>query len=115
MKEELIIAYIVNELDGKEKARVEEWIAVDDSHVDYYLGLREAWVHAMRAGKINHFDAEQGWREFKYKLRAKKRNIFLVRNLSRIAGAAAAMLVLFFGLYSLIKPIPQIKEFHATN
>lgn len=115
MKEELIIAYIVNELEGKEKARVEDWIASDDSHLDYYLDLREAWIDAMNSGKTNLFDTEKGWGEFKYRIRAKKRNLFLVRSLSRIAGAAAAVLVLFFGLYSLIKPIPRINEFHAAN
>ncbi len=115
MKDQLIIAYIVNELEATEKARVEDWIASNDRNVDHYLELREAWINAMNTGANHNFDAQKGWNEFKYKIRAKRRNVFLKQSLTRIAGAAAAMLVLFFGLYGLIKPIASINEYHATN
>lgn len=115
MKDEKIIAYIVGELEEGEKDRVEQWIAQSDDNTRYYHDLRNAWVDALLSGEKNSlFDVTKGWNEFVSRIKAQQRRKTIKRRLIRVTSAAAAAIVLFFGVYHFLKPTAEIKKFEAA-
>lgn len=117
MKDELIIAYILNELGEDEKVRVEEWIAASDDNTQYYHQLRDAWVKAMMASDYKHssFNTTRGWEEFLNCVKSHKKRHTIHKRLTYISGIAAAAAVILFGVFSLLKPEQEYKVYSASG
>lgn len=116
MKDNKIISYITGDLEGEEKARVEEWIVQNDDNSKYYHEMRDAWVDALLSEEKNSlFDVTKGWNEFVSRIKTQQRRKTIKRRLIRVTSAAAAAIVLFFGAYHFLKPTAEIKKFEATS
>ncbi|MCF8232474.1 MAG: FecR domain-containing protein [Bacteroidales bacterium] len=117
MKDELIIAYILNELGKDEQARVEGWITASDENTRYYHQLRDAWVKAMMANdyKYSFFNTTKGWEEFLSRVKAHKKRHIIRRRLTYVSGIAAAAAVVLFGVFSLLKPDHQEYKAYSAS
>lgn len=94
--EELIIGFLNQELDAKQQAELEEWLAQDPDHRKYFYELSEIWSTAV-IPSAPEGQKEQAYDRFRQRVHKKKQSRRLFLRYSRIAAAVIAG-ALFMGL-----------------
>lgn len=87
--DELITAYLNNELNEEQRAELEQWIAADVAHKQYFYEMTEVWL-ASAATAGSKKESDRAYRHFEYRLshtkQSKKVSFYFIR-------VAAAVLV----------------------
>lgn len=91
--DELIVGYLTHELNEKEQAELENWLAQDDAHKSYLREMTEIWISSPSpsATKSNR---EEAYLRFKQRVDKKKNNKHQLLRWSRTAAAVLAGIVL---------------------
>lgn len=100
--DQLLIAYLLNELDNSSKEQVEQWVAESDDNLKKYQQISKIWQVSENSVHLN-FNANKAWDKVSAQIETKH---FFQNHWFR----AAAILLILIGSYSIIKNINNTPE-----
>ncbi len=104
----LIIRYLEGEIKEEEIRTLQHWMAQSEKNFSLFSQFKESWL---QAGCEQRFRTAQAWQKVESRIGGRYRRLWL-----RIAGSAAAVMLLGMGTYFLLsdrtnlKPAPLVAE-----
>lgn len=97
--DELITAYLNNELDKGQRVELEKWVAADTAHKQYFYEMTEVWL-AANATAGNKEESERAFQHFRGRISVpQKVQRFSLRFIRIAAAVFAGMLLLGTGYF----------------
>lgn len=105
--DELITAYLNNELKEEQRAELEQWIAADVAHKQYFYEMTEVWL-ASAAIAGSKKESDRAYRHFRGRITASPKSKSYSLRFIRVAAAIlAGVLLLGTGYYLGNNPLKQ--------
>lgn len=103
--DELIAAYLNNELNKEQRIELEKWVAADAAHKRYFYEMTEIWL-AANATAGSKEESERAFQHFRGRISTPRKGQRFSLRFSRIAAAVfAGMLLLGTGYYLGNQPL----------
>ena len=107
--DELLMAYLLNELDDNSVAQVEQWISASDENGAKFEQIQKIWQSAELSNL--HFDTESAWNKVSDKI--EKKSIF-IKNWISIAATIILLTGSYFVFQYINKPL-ETTTLYANN
>lgn len=110
--DDLLVKYLLEETDKREKASVEEWINADIAHKIHYEQLQKIWAESAKLSAGSPPE-EAAWGRFQQRVHSAIPSENKIRKLNRrrwLAVAASVFIVVGCGLWYILQSQPFISE-----
>ena len=92
--DELIVAYLNNELNKEQRIELEKWVAADAAHKQYFYEMTEIWL-AANATAGSKEESERAFQHFRGRISTPRKGQRFSLRFIRIAAAVFAGMLLW--------------------
>jgi ferric-dicitrate binding protein FerR (iron transport regulator) len=113
----VLLRYINNEATDEDMLIIREWLDEDPSHITYLQELRLGNELTKSALQNKDFNTNKAYSKFQQKISGNSQKTILKR-IYISAASVAALLILFLGIYSILKtnsPVPEKIQYTAQE
>ncbi len=111
MNDETLVSYLLGELSPAEVTKVKAWLEADETNTRYFNQFKTIWDKSLELATTSSVDENKAWNQFKERIQHSGQKPAAVTPLFKRfyvrAIAAAAILIIAFGLFWLNQPAPE--------
>ena len=94
MEDHILINYLKNQLEPKEKTEIEKWINASPDNKSYFTDLQQLWLQAGNIPELSSPDIDAAWKRFDQA--TTKRSILNLQTLLKVAASFAIIIGCYF-------------------